>query len=171
MYTQSTHNLTELFTEIQIDRPFKYIFMKIYNGTEPADIDFSKSKLTMRDVTFSLEKYNLVDAYHRLDRIYDGLLYSSFYTSEPTTVKFNLVTNDQVPYQLYVVTMEEHHNNILYKERESGIRNIGSLSWMCSDTYYLELENRARVLYDILENGGCKTPLSAIVRMLSCTQN
>ena len=39
MYTQLKYTLTDLMTEIQIDQPFKYIFIKIV-GT---GIDFGKT--------------------------------------------------------------------------------------------------------------------------------
>ena len=150
-YTQSVYNLTNSFTEIQIVHPFKYLFMKICSGgIETTDIDFSKSTLTMGDTTSLLERYNLVNSWAELDLIYDGLLYCEVLAPEPsTTLKFNLTTSGQGPYQLYVVTMDKPYHDMLYKERESGIRNIGSISWMCSDKHYLEVENRIRLLREI----------------------
>ena len=141
MYTRLKYAITDVSTEIQIDQPFKKIFMKII-GTD-VDIDFSKSTLRVGEYTNTFEFYNLVSAFHDLDFIYEDLLFLSHLKPEPITkLQFNLSLKGQFfPCELYIVLVnDDDHNDILCVERKSGMRDIGSLSWMCNDSAYLEKE-------------------------------
>ena len=142
MYTQLIYKLTSSVTKIEIDWYFTSIFMKICkNGIEATDIDFSKSTLKIGDDLFDVpfERYNLVNAWAGLDHIYENLLYAKGEYDCPK-LQFNLHSNEKSAYELYVVIMTEPYFDILCDERKSGIRNIGTLTWMCSDSRYIEAE-------------------------------